>query len=208
MKLIPTVAVAASTILLLVLPTELQGAPQITSEELGKAVQQLEELLKSEAANAKSAYGPREFNSKAQWYGGPYAKSAYGPRELNSKAQWYGGPYAKSAYGPRELNSKAQWYGGPYAKSAHHPRELNAKAQHTRKESEATAQVRGVNILNCGTAGDIVNAALQPLNTLFSNDFGVLVDCQISPGCIQVRVDVPADDLITDVDVCDRGKSP
>ena len=166
MKLIPTVAVAASTILLLVLPTELQGAPQITSEELGKAVQQLEELLKSEAANAKSAYGPRE------------------------------------------LNSKAQWYGGPYAKSAHHPRELNAKAQHTRKESEATAQVRGVNILNCGTAGDIVNAALQPLNTLFSNDFGVLVDCQISPGCIQVRVDVPADDLITDVDVCDRGKSP
>ena len=63
MKLFFILAVAASAIVLLV-----QGAPQITSEELGKAVAELRELLNSEAA-------------KSAWYGGPYkAQSANRPR--------------------------------------------------------------------------------------------------------------------------------
>ena len=55
MKLFFVLAVAASTILLLV-----QGAPQITSEELGNAVEQLKEMIQSEAA--KLANHPREQN--------------------------------------------------------------------------------------------------------------------------------------------------
>ena len=33
------------------------------------------------------------------------------------------------------------------------------------------------------------------------------MNCQISPGCVQVQVDVPANDVLTDIDVCDLGKS-
>ena len=133
MKPFVVVAVAISVILLLGLPTELQGAPRITSEELGKAVAQLQELLR------------------------------------RSKAADHG-----------KLSQQRQ---------------------------PVTAQVSGVNIQNCGAAGNIINSALSVLNTLFPNDFGVLVDCQISPGCVQVRVDVPADDILADIDVCDLGKS-
>ena len=53
MKLFFVLAVAASTIMLLV-----RGAPQIRSEELGNAVEQLKEMIKSEAA--KLASHPRE----------------------------------------------------------------------------------------------------------------------------------------------------
>ena len=73
-------------------------------------------------------------------------------------------------------------------------------------EDRASAQVSGVVVRNCGTTGNIITAALSPLN-IFSSAFGVLVDCQISQGCIQVRVDVPANDRIVDIDICDLGKS-
>ena len=51
MKLFFVLAVAAATIMLLV-----QGAPsgQITSEEMGKVVEQLKEMIKSEAAKLSS----------------------------------------------------------------------------------------------------------------------------------------------------------
>ena len=74
------------------------------------------------------------------------------------------------------------------------------------QQDKVTAQVRGVNIRNCGTTGDIINAALAVLN-IYADRFGVLVDCQVSPGCVQVQVDAPADDVVADIDVCDLGKS-
>lgn len=88
---------------------------------------------------------------------------------------------------------------------------LNQGAQKlaSKQQSErVTAQVRGVDIKqNCGPAAAAINTALAPLSNYFPNAFGVLVDCQVSPGCVQVRVDVPADDVLTDIDVCDLGKS-
>lgn len=48
MKSIVAVAVAVSTLLLLALPMELHGAPYITSQELGRAVEQLQEAIKAE----------------------------------------------------------------------------------------------------------------------------------------------------------------
>ena len=74
------------------------------------------------------------------------------------------------------------------------------------QKDRVTAQFFGIQIHNCGTAGDIINSALSVLN-IYSAQFGVLVDCQISPGCVQARVDVPADDVVADIDVCDLGKS-
>ena len=142
MKIILIVAVAA--VLLVALPTMLHGAPQVTSEELGRAVEEIKEMLASEINKAKSAQYPWELNSNAQYL--------------------------------------------PY------------------KESKATAQVRGVDIRNCGVTGSIINSALSVLNILFGNDFGVLVDCQENGNCVRVRVDVPADDRKADVRVCDLGK--
>ena len=87
MKLFFVLAVAASTVLLLV-----QGAPQIRSEELGKAVEQLKEMIKSEiqAAEAKSTH-----NTNTQWRS-PYAKSELHPQ---------GHQEAQSAYyRPQEQN--------------------------------------------------------------------------------------------------------
>ena len=157
MKLFFVLAVATSAILL-----QVHGAPQITSERLGKAVQQLQQMIKAEleATDAKSTY-----------WGGPYAKSD------NHLAD-------------------TEW----------HPRqgELSTEIQQIREALRATAQVRGVNIRNCGTAGSIINSALAVLTTLFGNEFGVLVDCQFSPGCVKVQVDVPADTNIVDINVCDR----
>lgn len=71
---------------------------------------------------------------------------------------------------------------------------------------EASAQIRGVNIQNCGRDGRTISAALSGLN-IFSSQFGVLVDCQAGGNCVRVRVDVPADKRKTDVRVCDLGKS-
>ena len=86
MKLFFVFAVAASTVLLLV-----QGAPQIRSEELGKAVEQLKEMIKSEiqAAEAKSTH-----NTNTQW--SSYAKSEQRPRGHQEAQSTY--------YRPREQN--------------------------------------------------------------------------------------------------------
>ena len=90
MKLFFVLAVATSSLLLLV-----QGAPspQIRSEELGKAMEQLKEMIKSEiqAAEAEAQYYPR---AKSEQY--PWAKSEWGPR---AKSEW--GPRAKSEQHPR-----------------------------------------------------------------------------------------------------------
>ena len=101
MKLIFVLAVAASAIMLLV-----QGAPQVTSEELGKAVEELQELLKAEAAKIAQSAQIRE-SASAQWP--PYKAQSSQIRE-SASAQWP--PYykAQSAQRPEE------------AQSANHPR--------------------------------------------------------------------------------------
>ena len=147
MKLSLAVIVLASTIQFLVLPTELHGAPLTTSEQLGKIVQQIQELIKLETENAKSAYN-------------------------SAPTQMY----------------NAQLYQA-------HPRKV-------------TTQVSGVQIVNCGPAATAIGAALNILSIFFPGRFGVLVNCNITAGCTKVRVDVPADNVMTDVDVCDLGKSP
>ena len=203
MKLFFVLAVATSAMLLV------QGAPHITSEEMGKAVEQLKERITSEI---QSAYGPRA-RQEAE------AKSAYGPRarqEAEAKSAYYprGRQGAQSAYFPREQNYHAQSAWGPrkqgYGRQVSIPAHMHRYYYYNyylAQQDKVTAQVRGAQIQNCGTAGNIVQAALTPLNTLFPSQFGVLVNCQISPGCVQVRVDVPADDRLVDIDVCDLGKS-
>ena len=84
---------------------------------------------------------------------------------------------------------------------------LTQKFGSIQQHERVTAEVNGVDIRNCGAAGAITNSALSILNIFFAGQFGVLVDCQISPGCVQVRVDVPASDPVTDIDVCDLGES-
>jgi hypothetical protein len=165
MKLFFVLAVATSTIMLLV-----QGAPQISSEEMGKAVEQLKELLKSEAA--KLASHPRE-----QGYGRPVSIIKLA-NVIQCKHFHYYSYFITQ--GTQKFTSV--------------------------QKDRVTAQVRGIDIRNCGTTGTIINSALAVLN-IYSDQFGVLVDCQISPGCVQVRVDVPADDVVADIDVCDLGKS-
>ena len=66
MKLILSVAVAA--VLLVALPTMLHGAPQVTSEELGRAVEVVKEMLASEINKARSAQYPWELISNAQYW--------------------------------------------------------------------------------------------------------------------------------------------
>ena len=133
-----------------------QGAPQITSEQLGRAVVELQEMIKSElqAAEAKSGYGP----------------------------------YAKS-----------EW---------HFPRqgELSTEIQQIREQLKATEQVSGVQINNCGVPGAAISAGLAIFN-IHKDKFGVLVDCKSSKNCVTVQVDVPAGNIITKVDICDRRKS-
>ena len=72
------------------------------------------------------------------------------------------------------------------------------------KDRVTAAQVFGITILNCGTTGDIINSALSVLNVYSTGQFGVLVNYEISPGCVQVLVDGPED--VEDIDVCDLGK--
>ena len=80
MKLFFVLAVATSSLLLLV-----QGAPSpgIRSEELGKAMEQLKEMIKSEIQTAKSEWYPQ---AKSEW--GPRAKSEWGPRAKSEQYPW------------------------------------------------------------------------------------------------------------------------
>ena len=110
-----------------------QGAPHITSEEMGKAVEQLKEMITSEiqAVEAKSAYYPRarqgaEAKSADLIWArqGAKANSAYPPwtrQGAEAKSAYIPYYHAQSAYFPREQNYHAQ--------SAWHPREQNYRAQ-------------------------------------------------------------------------------
>ena len=108
MKLFFVLAVATSAMLLV------QGAPHVTSEEMGKAVEQLKEMITSEI---QSAYGPRA-HQEAE------AKSAYGPR-ARQEAE------AKSAYGPRARQ-------GAEAKSAYLPYYHAQSAWGPRKQGQVS----------------------------------------------------------------------
>ena len=66
MKIILSVAVAA--VLLVALPTMLHGSPHVTSEELGRAVEVVKEMLASEINKARSAQYPWELISNAQYW--------------------------------------------------------------------------------------------------------------------------------------------
>ena len=100
MKLFFVLAVATSAMLLV------QGAPSITSEEMGKAVEQLKEMITSEI---QSAYHPRARQ-------GAEATSAdiiWARQEAEAKSAYL--PYyrAQSAHFPREQNYRAQSAGHP-----------------------------------------------------------------------------------------------
>ena len=107
MKLFFVLAVATSAMLLV------QGAPSITSEEMGKAVEQLKEMITSEI---QSAYHPRTRQ-------GAEAKSAdiiWARQGAEAKSAYL--PYyrAQSAHFPREQNYRAQ--SAQFPQSAGHPR--------------------------------------------------------------------------------------
>ena len=75
---------------------------------------------------------------------------------------------------------------------------------------EANAQVSGVTIEYCGTAGVVIQNALRfGLAFIPGGDtaYGVYIACAEQPTypCTRVRVDVPADSVKADVDVCDYG---
>ena len=84
---------------------------------------------------------------------------------------------------------------------------LTQKFRSIQQSERVAAEVSGVDIRNCGAAGNVIDAALAILD-LFGGQFGVLVDCRVSPGCVKVQVDAPANNPVADVDVCDLGKSP
>ena len=112
MKLFFVLAVATSAMLLV------QGAPPITSEEMGKAVEQLKEMITSEI---QSAYPPRaRQGAEAKSAYLPYyrAQSTYIPQEQNYHAQSAQRP--QSAGWPREQNYRAQ--SAQLPQSAGHPR--------------------------------------------------------------------------------------
>ena len=64
MKILLATTVAA--ILLVALPTELQGAPLIASEEMGRVVEQVIQILASELNAAVAVQGGRQLNSYVQ----------------------------------------------------------------------------------------------------------------------------------------------
>ena len=182
MKLIFTVALAATAILLLVLPMETQGAPSqrgpgIASEEVGKVVEELRGLLaKSMAAD-----------SDVQYAGNHRETMTIAQRFPNSQHR---------AIAQRFPNSQHR------AIAQQYPWQLAAQGK-LQQSSEVTAQVTGVIVEDCGEPfTSIINIAFGVLNLWFVNQFGVLVNCGISSNCVQVQVDVPANDVLTDIDVC------
>ena len=117
-------------------------------------------------------------------------------------ANYYGGYYDQSAKSMGE--GKANYYGyynDQNAKAAQANYEL-AKLKQLIERSLASAQVTGIDIQNCGFVGNIINFVLQAALAQFSSSFGVLVDCRGPQGCLQVRVDVPAETRKAEVNVC------
>ena len=83
-----------------------------------------------------------------------------------------------------------------------YPWQLAAQGK-LQQSSEVTAQVAGVIVEDCGEPfTSIINIAFGVLNVWFGGQFGVLVNCGISSNCVQVQVDVPANNVLTDIDVC------
>ena len=200
MKLIFTFAVAASAILLLVLPTETQGAPSqrgpgIASEEVGKVVEELRGLLaKSMAADSavQDAGNHRETMTIAQRFPNSQHR-AIAQRFPNSQHRAIAQRFPSSQH--RAI-----------AQQSTHPR-LAAQGK-LQQSSEVTAQVAGFTIENCGEEYNVeeylgsLQSDFRVLNFFFGNQFGVLINCGISPNCVQVQVDVPAGNVLADIDIC------
>ena len=167
--------------LLAIVPMELQAAPQITSEVVGKAVQQLQQMLA--LASMAEDDSPK--------YDGYYRPAADG----RAKANYYPVDH-KNLLASKMAEGDSPKYDGYYA-----PDHIMEAMQ------LATAQVRGVDIRpTCGFAGIILNIILSAALAPYNAHFGVLVDCSTPEGCVRVRVDVPADVLKSDVQVCRTSK--
>ena len=72
------------------------------------------------------------------------------------------------------------------------------------RDRASIAQNSGpVTIEDCGNPGQIVNSVLQA--SLFwvpANTLKVTINCGISSGCTQVKVEVPTGTVQADIDVC------
>ncbi len=72
------------------------------------------------------------------------------------------------------------------------------------RDRASIAQNSGpVTIKDCGNPGQIVNSVLQA--SLFwvpANTLKVTINCGISSGCTQVKVEVPTGTVQADIDVC------
>ncbi len=64
-----------------------------------------------------------------------------------------------------------------------------------------------VDIRDCGTVGNTLNAILQPaLFWIPQGELSILVDCGLTSNCTQVRVEVPTGTIQANVEVCfDQG---
>ena len=80
MKLFFVLAVATSTMLLV------QGAPQITSEQVGKVVEQLKEMITSEIQAAEA---------ESSWHGQESQSAQYPQKQIQSA--YHGGYYVSIA---------------------------------------------------------------------------------------------------------------
>ena len=162
--------------LLMIAPLELQAAPRGIASH---AMGQAVEELKQLIQSMKEKAG-------ANYYGGYYDQSAKSMGE--AKADYI--------YDDQSAIEAAET-------QSHH--ELKSLKQFL-ESNLATAQVRGVQINNCGFIGTLLQLILQSALGPLSSSFGVLVDCRNARGCLQVRVDAPADVRKAEVNVCTSGE--
>ena len=103
---------------------------------------------------------------------------------------------------------RAQQIDHPHAQQFDHPRVQQfdhprvQQFDHPRVQSNELATTQAISIVNCGTAGAIVDTILQAtLGTLFPNaDIDIAIDC--GGTCTEVTVEAPVGTTQADVDVC------
>ena len=109
---------------------------------------------------------------------------------------------------------RAQQFDHPHVQQFDHPRVQQEEQfdhprvqqveqfDHPRVQSNELATTQAISIVNCGTAGAIVDTILQAtLGTLFPNaDIDIAIDC--GGTCTEVTVQAPVGTTQADVDVC------
>ena len=191
MKAFFTVGVVAA--LLMIAPLELQAAPRgIASHAMGQAVEELKQLIQSMKEEAGANY-----------YGGYYDQSAKSMGE--AKADYIYDDQSAKSMGEAKADYIYDDQSAIEAAETQSHHELKSLKQFL-ESNLATAQVRGVQINNCGFIGTLLQLILQSALGPLSSSFGVLVDCRNARGCLQVRVDAPADVRKAEVNVCTGGE--